>query len=108
MQIAKNGKFGDRIFPIVLPDAQIYRGAEIIKYIKHWEDEIEELNEGMRGVNAANLHGIREEIDQFTEIRNRIAELTNLLKDMNTLTPDIHSESDFEELLNAIALGLNK
>ncbi|MEH2194669.1 MAG: hypothetical protein V7K98_18770 [Nostoc sp.] len=37
-----------------------------------------------------------------------IAELTNLLKDMNTLTPDIHSKSDFKGLLNAIALRLDE
>ncbi|MEH2205317.1 MAG: toll/interleukin-1 receptor domain-containing protein [Nostoc sp.] len=108
VQIAKNGDFYNRIFPIVLADAQIYKPVARLKYIKHWEDEIKELDEGMKGVSAANLQGFREEIDQYTEIRNTIAELTNLLKDMNTLTPDIHSESDFEELLNAIAIRLDE
>ncbi|MEH1793142.1 leucine-rich repeat domain-containing protein [Nostoc sp.] len=108
VQIAKNGEFYDRIFPIVLADAQIYKPVARLKYIKHWEDEIKELDEGMREVGAANLQGFREEIDQYTEIRNAIAELTNLLKDMNTLTPDIHSKSDFEELLNAIAHRLDE
>ncbi|OYE03750.1 leucine-rich repeat domain-containing protein [Nostoc sp. 'Peltigera membranacea cyanobiont' 232] len=108
VQIAKNGEFYHRIFPIVLSDAQIYKAVARLKYIKHWEDEIRELDEGMREVGAANLQGFREEIDQYTEIRNTIAELTNLLKDMNTLTSDIHSESDFEELLNAIAHRLDE
>ncbi|MFW9259029.1 COR domain-containing protein [Nostoc sp. CALU 546] len=108
VQIAKNGEFYNRIFPIVLADAQIYKPVARLKYIKHWEDEIKELDEAMKGVSAANLQGFREEIDQYTEIRNTIAELTNLLKDMNTLTPDIHSKSDFEELLNAIAHRLDE
>ncbi|MGH1394946.1 MAG: TIR domain-containing protein, partial [Trichormus sp.] len=108
VQIAKNGEFYHRIFPIVLSDAQIYQPIERIKYIKHWEDKIKELDEAMRGVSAANLQGFREEIDQYTEIRHTIAELTNLLKDMNTLTPDIHSESEFEELVQAIAQRLDE
>ncbi|MEH2185870.1 MAG: COR domain-containing protein [Nostoc sp.] len=108
VQIAKNGEFYNRIFPIVLADAQIYKPVARLKYIKHWEDQIKELDEAMKGVSAANLQGFREEIDQYTEIRNTIAELTNLLKDMNTLTPDIHSESDFESLLNAIAQRLDE
>lgn len=108
VQIAKNGEFYNRIFPIVLADAQIYKPVARLKYIKHWEDEIKELDEGMREVGAANLQGFREEIDQYTEIRNTIAELTNLLKDMNMLTPDIHSKSDFESLLNAIAQRLDE
>ncbi|MBE8999850.1 leucine-rich repeat domain-containing protein [Nostoc sp. LEGE 12447] len=108
VQIAKNSEFYNRIFPVVLADAQIYRPVARLQYIKHWEDEIKELDEGMREVGAANLQGFREEIDQYTEIRNTIAELTNLLRDMNTLTPDIHSESDFEELLKAIAVRLDE
>ncbi|MEH2177764.1 leucine-rich repeat domain-containing protein [Nostoc sp.] len=108
VQIAKNGEFYNRIFPIVLADAQIYKPVARLKYIRHWEDEIKELDEEMKKVGAANLQGFREEIDQYTEIRNTIAELTNLLKDMNTLTPNIHSESDFESLLNAIAQRLDE
>jgi len=102
VQIAKNGQFYDRIFPIVLADAQIYRPAERIKYVQHWEQQIKELDEAMKSVSLANLQGFREEIDQYTETRNTIAELTHLLKDMNTLTPEMHSESGFEELYEAI------
>jgi internalin A len=102
VQVAKNGELHDRIFPIVLADAQIYKPVARLKYIKHWEDEIKELDEAMKDVGAANLQGFREEIDQYTEIRNTIAELTNLLKDMNTLTPDIHSQSDFQDLIKAL------
>ncbi|MBN3907094.1 MAG: TIR domain-containing protein [Nostoc sp. NMS1] len=108
VQIAKNGDFYDRIFPIVLPDVQIYKPIERIKYIKYWEEQIKELDEAMKGVSAANLQGFREEIDLYTEIRHTIAELTNLLKDMNTLTPDIHNESDFHELSKAIAQRLDE
>jgi len=108
VQIATNGDFYDRIFPIVLPDVQIYNPIERIKYIKYWEDQIKELDEAMKGVSAANLQGFREEIDLYTEIRHTIAKLTNLLKDMNTLTPDIHSESDFDELSKAIARRLDE
>jgi len=106
--VAKNGELYDRIFPVVLADAQIYKPVARIKYIQHWENEIKELDEAMRGVGAANLQGFREEIDQYTEIRNTIAELTNLLKDMNTLTPDIHSQSEFEELIKAIEIRLDR
>jgi len=106
VQIAENGNFYDRIFPIVLPDAQIYRPIDRIKYVRHWEDQIKELDAAMREVSSANLQGFREEIDQYTQIRNTIAELTDILKDMNTLTPDMHSDSDFEDLFRAIEMKL--
>jgi hypothetical protein len=102
VQIAKNGKFYNRIFPIVLTDAQIYKPVDRIKYVKYWEDEIKKLDDEMKGVSSANLQGFREAIDQYTEIRETIARLTNIIRDMNTLTPEIHSESGFEELFKAI------
>jgi internalin A len=102
VQIAKHGQIYDRIFPIVLEDAQIYRPVERIKYVQHWEEQIKELDEAMKSVSSANLQGLREEIDQYTQIRSTIAGLTHLLKDTNALTPDMHSQSGFEELFRAI------
>lgn len=102
VQIAKSGQFRDRIFPIVLADAQIYKPVQRIKYIQHWEQQIKELDEAMKTVSSANLQGFREDIDQYTEIRNTMAELTNIIKDMNALTPEMHSESGFAELFKAI------
>ena len=108
VQIAKNGQFYDRIFPIVLADAQIYRPAERIKYVQHWEQQIKELDEAMKNVSSAKLQGFWEEINQYTEIRNTIAELVHLLKDMNTLTPEMHSQSGFAELFRAIEQKLTE
>ncbi|MCC5651729.1 leucine-rich repeat domain-containing protein [Nostoc sp. XA013] len=108
VEIAKDKDFYKRIFPIILADADIFKSIERVKYIKYWEEEIEELNKAMKEVMADNLQGIREDIDQYREIRNMIAKLTDLLRDMNTLTPDIHSESEFESLLNAIAVRLDE
>jgi hypothetical protein len=102
VQIAKNGQFYDRIFPIVLADANIYKPVARIKYIKHWEEQIQALDEAMKTVNAANLQGLREEIDSYTKIRETIAGLTDILKDMNTLTPEMHSESDFTDLIQVV------
>ena len=103
VQISKNGQFYDRIFPVILDDANIYNPTQRIKYIQHWENRIRELDEAMKTVGAANLKGFREDIDLYTEIRSTIAELTDILKDMNSLTPNIHADSEFEELIRVIS-----
>lgn len=102
VQIAKNGAFYDRIFPIVLGDANIYKPIQRIQYIQYWEAQINDLNEAMKTVNAANLQGFRNDIDLYTEIRGTIAGLIDILKDMNTLTPEMHTESSFHELFKAV------
>lgn len=102
LEIAKNGDLYDRIFPIVLADADIYKPVKRLAYVKHWENEIQALNEAMKEVSAANLQGFRDEIDLYTKIRERIASLTDVLKNMNTLTPEMHEASNFEQLYQAI------
>ncbi|KOP28009.1 hypothetical protein AMR41_01945 [Hapalosiphon sp. MRB220] len=108
VEIAKHGEFHERIFPIVLEDAKIYQAIERIKYVRYWEDKKKELDAAMKKVSGDNLHGFREELDLYNEIRNTFAELTNLLKDMNALTSDIHIQSNFDTLLKAIEDRLNK
>jgi|CXWL01.1.fsa_nt_gi hypothetical protein len=108
VEIAENKHFQDRVFPIVLQDADIYNPVHRIQYIKHWEEKRAELAEAIKTLDPANLQGIREEMDLYDRIRDKVSGLTGILKDMNTLTPEMHSESDFEELYNAIEKRLKE
>src|SRR5687768_9651962 len=102
VEIAEGKQFHDRVFPIVLSNAEIYDPVRRLEYVKHWEVKLAELDQAMRGVGQANLQGIREEIDQYSRIRDKVSGLTSLLKDMNTLTPDLHRDSDFSEIYAGI------
>jgi hypothetical protein len=102
VEIAEKQNFHDRIFPIVLQDANIYKAVNRIKYIKYWEDQISELDSAMKTVSAANLQGITDDINLYTRIRATISGLANTLKDMNTLTAEIHEDSDFRQLIEAL------
>lgn len=102
VEIAEGKEFYDRVFPIVLSNAEIYDPVKRLRYVKHWEDKLAELDQAMRAVGQANLQGIREEIDQYSRIRDKVSGLTSILKDMNTLTPDIHRDSDFHEIYDGI------
>jgi hypothetical protein len=101
-EIAANKDFQDRVFPVVLSDADIYDPVNRIKYVQHWEQKLSALDEAMKSVSAANLQGFREEIDSYQTIRSTISELVFILKDMNTLTPDMHRDGDFAIIFDAI------
>ena len=108
VEIAENKQFHDRIFPIVLTDANIYDPLKRIEYIRFWEGKRKELAKAMKTLDPANLHGIREEMDQYDRIRDKISGITTILKDMNTLTPDMHRDSEFSNLYNAIVARLKE
>src|SRR5687767_1284707 len=102
VEIARNKDLYDRIFPIVLGDADIYDPVNRIKYIKHWEDKIKELDAAMKSVSGANLQGVREELDSYDEIRDNVSNLTFFLNDINALTAEIQENSNFASLISEL------
>ena len=101
-EIAEGKEFHDRVFPIVLSDANIYDPIKRIEYVKHWEVKRAELADAMRTLDPANLQGIRDDMDLYDRIRDEISGLASALKDMNTLTPEMHRDADFAQLYDAI------
>jgi hypothetical protein len=102
VEIADNKQFHDRIFPIVLADANIYDPIKRIEYVKYWEVKRAELADAMKTLDPANLQGIRDDMDLYDRIRDKISGLASTLKDMNTLTPEMHQDGNFSHLYDAI------
>jgi hypothetical protein len=102
VEIADGKQFHDRIFPVVLNDANIFGPIKRIEYVKYWAEKRAELAEAMKTIDPANLQGIREDMDLYDRTRDRVSGLTSTLKDMNTLMSDAHMDSDFSDLYTAI------
>jgi internalin A len=107
VEIASHPEFASRVFPVVMSDAEIFDPVKRLGYVKYWEGKRSELDEAMREVGQENLHGIREELDLYETIRNTIAGLMQVLGDMNTLTPDIHRDTDFADLYQSLQAALS-
>lgn len=108
VEIAENKQFQDRIFPIVLSDAAIYDPVKRVGYVKYWEDKKTELAAAIRSVNdPANLQGSYADLDDYDRYRDEISKLINTLKNMNVLTPDMHHDSDFSALCEALEKRLS-
>jgi len=107
IKIAENEQFKDRIFPVVLSDADIYDSVKRIEYIKYWEEKKKELDTAIKTVGSENLKGILDDMDLYDTIRDEIAGLTDILQDMNTLTPDMHQDSNFSHLYETLKKRLD-
>ena len=106
VEIAESGDFYNRIFPIILPGTKFYKAIDRLNYTQYWDEQIKELETAMKSGSLANLQGITDDLNLYTKIRSRIASLTDTLKDMNTLNIDIHCESGFVEMIQAVEAKL--
>ncbi len=103
VQIDENRNLRERIFPIVLSDARIYKALDRLTYIKYWDEQIEQLNRAIKEiVIMTNLAGITADLDKYARIRSNFDHLTDLLSDMNVLTPELHAIHGFSTLIRAV------
>ncbi|MEM9090453.1 MAG: HEAT repeat domain-containing protein [Cyanobacteria bacterium P01_F01_bin.53] len=107
VEIANNGDFYDRIFPIVLSDANIYDAIGRLDYLDYWDNKKKTLQERMRNSSDFAKRGsINDSLDQYADIRDNIDQLADTLKNMNTLTPEMHRDSNFETVIEAVKAKL--
>ncbi|ELS47796.1 HEAT repeat domain-containing protein [Microcystis aeruginosa] len=106
VEIARNGDFYQRIFPIILPDARIHKDFERIDYLKYWEDEKAKLQAKYKEIDLAKTNSIMATLNLYDEIRDNIDNLTNILKDMNLLNIDLHRQSEFAAMIQKVETKL--
>lgn len=109
MEVERKGEFFDRIFPIVLPDANIYDSLGILGYLKHWDQKIKELNASAKELdNLADTRKVQEDINLYTDIRGAIDDLAGKLSNMNTLTLEIMRSKSYQPLIDALLTKKDK
>lgn len=103
LQIYENKNIINRIFPVVLDEVSIAKSTERLELVKYWENETEDLEAKIRELkNLSYIEGITDDLNLYQKIRNNIANLTKILKDINTLNIRLHKDNDYNQLISAI------
>jgi tetratricopeptide (TPR) repeat protein len=102
-EIKVNHNFTDRVFPIILNDALIYTTEGRLKYIKYWDDKIQQLDAEINTLDRhSNLQSIFDDIEEYKLIRFYLVDMINYLADIKTGTLEIHEAENFSTLVGLI------
>lgn len=102
LEIYRNREFTKRIFPIVMSDASIFEPIPRLAYLKFWKDKKEELDLAIRDFGADAITVIGEDYKIFKRVFDNFGEVVSILKDINSLSPDMHLNTEFEALVASI------
>ena len=91
-----------KMFPIVLSDAKIYTPIEILDYIEYWKKQKEALEKRITDVGLEYASDVIDDFKVYKEITSNMGILTQLLKSMNTLNPQLLRAENFKEIKKAI------
>ena len=97
--------FRERVFPIVLPDADIFSFSGQVAYLKHWQQAYQELETKYREIAHASptmVAPLTERLRDIEATTRFINDFMAAVGDMNVLTSEIHLESNFAQLIEAI------
>jgi len=102
LEIYRNLNFKERIFPIVLSDANVFDPLPRLQYLKHWQDKKKELDDAIIQFGTDAITVIGDDYKIYKKIFDNFGEVVNILKDINSLTPDMHRENNFKTLIDAV------
>lgn len=108
VEITRSGDVHERIFPVVLPDADIYDMARRIDYRLHWKKKLDELNAKGAEAGMDNMANAPEQATLYDRYKDRVMELADLFGNMNALTPSMHASSGYKHLIAAIEEWMRK
>ncbi|MCI0734635.1 MAG: toll/interleukin-1 receptor domain-containing protein [Methylococcaceae bacterium] len=102
IEIHGNGEFHQRVFPVLLEGTRIDRAKDRLPFIRFWEDEYADLERQTKEGSLRRIDGIHDDLNLYSNIRDSIDRLLDILGDMNSLTEDVHVGTNFEALVNQI------
>lgn len=103
LEIKNNGEAYNRIFPVVLSNANIYDEIDRIDYLNYWDDKLNALKKKVETLrDPVGKVRVYKKMNQYADINRIIDEITDMLRNMNTLTPDMHKDSNFQPMIDAI------
>lgn len=102
IQLASSRDFSDRIFPVVLDDAEIFDPLTRLDVIEHWEEKIGTLDQRLKKLEGSHLSSVQEELSLYRDIRAFMDRIVEDIADMNTLTQGRHLAEGFESLVGLV------
>ncbi len=102
--IYEHQDFRKRVHPIVLSGTRLHKPKDRIPWIAHWIKEKKELEEALETLeDPKHTLELRKSLEDYADFHRLMDQLTCILADMNTLTEDVHRDTDFAALLDRIA-----
>jgi tetratricopeptide (TPR) repeat protein len=94
--------FEEKVFPIVLQDANIFSDDVHIEYVSYWDDTYNNLSNKLKGKDPTKLMSLYEKAKTFREISNNIDEFLARIAGLAQLSNKTIKENNYQAVIDAI------
>lgn len=96
------GNFRNRIFPIVLPDADIYDDLKQIQLVKYWKKQYQDYQEAISELDDVAKEGFLQKLRDREYIYQRVSGAISTISGMVGISSNLLLKSYFEEIIKQI------
>jgi tetratricopeptide (TPR) repeat protein len=95
-------EFEEKLFPIVLQDANFFSDDAHIDYFTHWDDLYNKLYEKLKGKDPQKLMSLHEKAKMYREISENIDEFMSRIEVLAQLPNKTIKQNNYQPVIDAI------
>lgn len=92
LELIKDENFKEKILPIIVAGAKIYKPEEQLEYIQYWDEKYKDLELKLKSVKVTDSIELYKDLKHYENIRTSIAEFLTIISDSKN--------SSFSELVS--------
>jgi hypothetical protein len=104
LEVIKDEEYKNRIFPIILPDTEIYDDMKSLQFYEHWSIKYKELESRVSGMPPCDIGHYGKELKILQDIKGTINEFIALLKEWMITPYEDLSKDNFAEVRSKMPL----
>jgi tetratricopeptide (TPR) repeat protein len=103
-EIMKERDFIDKVLPLILPNAKIYKAETQVEYIEYWKERVEELKSKIQSIGITQAIPITQKLKEYENIYANIGEFLYALAERNVPSFDNLESDGFQQIKDYIGL----
>ena len=82
LEVMKDSAYDNKIFPVIIFNG-IYQPSIRVQYVRYWQNEYEQFQTALEGINKQNLGSLTEDLKHLQNIAANVADFLSKVSELN-------------------------
>ncbi|MCD4819575.1 MAG: toll/interleukin-1 receptor domain-containing protein [Candidatus Cloacimonetes bacterium] len=106
LETLKDENYKERIYPIIIPDAELYSPAKRLKYLDYWKNEYSTLKEALSNYSPEEVISVTNDLKILRDINGSIVDFISIISDLKNIPLEVLRKNDYKEIKQKLGLQI--
>jgi predicted Rossmann-fold nucleotide-binding protein len=108
IEVIRHKEYEQKVFPIVLQDANIYTREGQVEYIKYWQQQKDRIKTLIGSLTSDEYSAMADVVNKIAEIAGKVDDFIHFVKDKLSIDPTQNFDAFIRDLTNTIQADARK